>query len=468
MNEASLSTATPAPSTTVTTSAARPAVAPPAPWTFPEPDLFELGNGIRGQVFDTPGQHVASVVVAIPAPFGAEPRHLEGVGAIMSRTLDEGTLQHATEEFAELLERQGGVLSAGISERGIIVDLEVPVRRLEPALGLLREALLEPAFEETVVRRQVRTRLAEIDQERAYPSHRAWNEFIHCYYPPESRLSRPAYGGPETVCAITAADVRAYHEAAVRPDEATVVVAGHLTGLDVPHLVAETLGSWSATGTRTAAPAAPPPPETTQLVVVDRPGSVQTEIYVGCRGPHRTIEGPGGGWAPYPVLAYLVGGASQARIDTVLREEKGYTYGLRSVFRPRVGHGLFLTSGAVRTEVTGDALTLLLGILETARDGFTAEETAAGVDFIAKTAPNRYATADAIADEATGRALEGLSTADTTRVLQATAALSPDDLALAYRAYVDGTWTVVLVGDAAAIVPQLEGLGRGEVSVVPA
>ncbi len=467
MNEAPLTT-TPAPSTTVASSPARPAVAPPEPWSFPVPDVFELGNGISGRVFDTPGQHVVSVVVAIPAPFGAEPRHLEGVGAIMSRTLDEGTLQHATEEFAELLERQGGVLSAGISERGIIVDLEVPVRRLEPALGLLREALLEPAFDESVVRRQVRTRLAEIDQERAYPSHRAWNEFTRWYYPSDSRWSRPAYGGSETVAAITAADVRAYHETAVRPDEATVVVAGHLGGLDVPGLIGDALGSWVATGRRIETPATPPPPDATRLVVVDRPGSVQTEIYVGCRGPHRTVDGPGGGWPPYPVLAYLIGGASQARIDTVLREEKGYTYGLRSVFRPRVGHGLFLTSGAVRTEVTGDALRLLLGILETARDGFTAEETTAGVDFIAKTAPNRYATADAIADEATGRALEGLGTADTTRVLQATAVLTPSDLALAYRAYVDGTWTVVLVGDAASIVPQVESLGRGDVSVVPA
>ena len=150
------------------------------------------------------------------------------------------------------------------------------------------------------------------------------------------------------------------------------------------------------------------------------------------------------GWAAYPVLSFLVGGSPSARVDAVLREEKGYTYGIRSGFRPRRVGGLFVTAGSVRADVAVPALELLLGILDGARDGFTSEETRRGVDFVAKTAPGRYATADAIADEAATMAMDGLTTDFTTELLGKVRALTPDALTQAYREVVDGSWTCLL------------------------
>ena len=144
------------------------------------------------------------------------------------------------------------------------------------------------------------------------------------------------------------------------------------------------------------------------------------------------------------------------------------TYGIRSGFRPRRVGGLFVTAGSVRADVAVPALELLLGILDGARDGFTSEETRRGVDFVAKTAPGRYATADAIADEAATMAMDGLTTDFTTELLGKVRALTPDALTQAYREVVDGSWTVVVVGDAESLVEGLTGLGRGDVSVVEA
>jgi hypothetical protein len=120
----------------------------------------------------------------------------------------------------------------------------------------------------------------------------------------------------------------------------------------------------------------------------------------------------------------------------------------------------------VRSEVTGEAVEILLGLLDGARDGFTDAELRSGVDYVGKTAPGRYATADAVADETAALALERLPLDFTTRNLRAVAALRRDDLDAAYRRVATGEWTVVLVGDAASVVPALEGRVGGPVSTV--
>jgi zinc protease len=206
-----------------------------------------------------------------------------------------------------------------------------------------------------------------------------------------------------------------------------------------------------------------PAADRARVVVVDRPSAVQTEILVGCPGPDRST---GHGWAPYPVLSFVLGGSPTARVDAVLREEKGYTYGIRTSFRPRAAGGSFVAQGSVRSEVTAEAVELLLGILAGARDGFTATELRSGVDFVGKTAPGRYATADAIADETGSLVLEGLPLDFTTTNLREVAALTLDDLDEAYRRTVTGEWTVVLVGDAEQVVPTLEATLPGPVGTV--
>jgi len=247
---------------------------------------------------------------------------------------------------------------------------------------------------------------------------------------------------------------------------ATIVVAGDLSGLDVVSEVERALGSWSEASAEVVEPReAVRAVDAGRIVFVDRPGSVQTEFYVGCPGPDRRVDG---GWATYPVLGFVIGGSPSARIDAVLREDKGFTYGIRSGFRPRRRGGMFLTSGSVRADSTVEALGLLLDILDKARDGFTEEETQAGVDFIGKTAPGRYATADTVAEEAAGLSLEGLTTEFTTANLRALADVDAGTLTTGYGRYVTGEWTVIVVGDASLYAEGVRGLGRGEVTVLPA
>ncbi len=172
------------------TAAPRPVVAPPETWDFPRAVTHDLPNGLHLVTYDVPGQYVISLRLGLPISLRDEPRDREGVATIMARSLDEGTERHSADEFARLLERKGVSFGAGMSDSGLSLDLDVVKGNLEPALDLLRQILTEPAFPQTEVARQVRTRLAEIDQERAVPAARAGLEFVRTYYAADDRSSR--------------------------------------------------------------------------------------------------------------------------------------------------------------------------------------------------------------------------------------------------------------------------------------
>ncbi|MCA1782379.1 MAG: M16 family metallopeptidase [Dermatophilaceae bacterium] len=448
------------------TSIPRPSVTPPAPWAFPHPTSdWTLDNGLRVLAYDVPGQYVISASLVVPLPLSTEPREVEGVASLMSQLLDEGTAQHSSEEFAGLLERHGIALSATVNDGALLVDLDVPVRHLTMAFRLMTEALAEPAFPEDEVRRLRTARLAEIEQERASAPHRASRELIGTLWAPYERAARPTAGAASTVATITPDHVRAFHAERVGPEGAGLVLAGALAGVNVRALVEATMGEWRAPSHTPPAAAVAPDlaVDAARVVLVDRPGSVQSEITIGWRGPDRHVEG---GWAPYPVIGFLLGGSPNARIDAVLREDKGYTYGMRTGVRPRRAGGLLLTSGSVRADATVDSLRILADLLDPAQVAFTEDELRSGVDFIAGTAPGRYATADSIASEASSLLMDRLPLDFTTTTRTDTLALSVEDLTAAYAGLAPGQWCIVVVGDASEYADRVRELGIGDVSVV--
>nr|WP_257910000.1 insulinase family protein [Janibacter limosus] len=203
---------------------------------------------------------------------------------------------------------------------------------------------------------------------------------------------------------------------------------------------------------------APRAADAARVVLVDRPGSVQSEILIGSPGPDRRVDS---GWAPFPIPGYVIGGAPNARIDEVLREDKGYTYGIRAGFRPRQIGSAFTVSGSVRADSTVDSLRLLTQIPGEVGSGLTEQETRAGVDFMTLTAPGRYDTADAIADETSGLAGDNLPLTFTSDVITAMRELTPADLDAAWREHVSQERTIIVVGDASLYRDEVEALGPG-------
>ncbi|WP_156725592.1 M16 family metallopeptidase [Streptomyces apocyni] len=440
------------------------------PWAFPAPERSTLPNGLTVLRSHRPGQQVVAVELNLDAPLDTEPDGLDGIATIMARAFSEGTDRHSAEEFAAELERCGATLDAHADHPGVRLSLEVPVSRLPKALGLLADALRAPAFADSEVKRLVRNRLDEIPHEMANPNRRAAKELSKELFPATARMSRPRQGTEETVERIDAAAVRSFYDAHVRPSTTTAVVVGDLAGTDLGQLLADTLGEWTgpAPEPRPAAPITAD--DTGRVVIVDRPGAVQTQLLIGRIGPDRHDRV----WPAQVLGAYCLGGTLTSRLDRVLREEKGYTYGVRAfaqVLRSDAhgtGASLLAISGSVDTESTGPALDDLWKVLRTlAAEGLTDAERDVAVQNLVGVAPLRYETAAAVASTLADQVEQHLPDdfqAQLYRMLAETGTV--EATAAAVNAFPVDRLVTVLVGDAGQIAEPVKALGIGEVTVV--
>jgi predicted Zn-dependent peptidase len=440
------------------------------PWAFPAPERSTLPNGLTVLRCDRPGQQLAAVEISLDAPLDAEPDGLDGIATIMARAFSEGTDKHSAEEFAAELERCGATLDAHADHPGVRISLEVPVSRLPRALGLLATALRAPAFAESEIERLVGNRLDEIPHEQANPSRRATKELYQELFPAEVRMSRPRQGTEETVARIDAAAVRAFYERYVRPATTTAVVVGDLAGIGLDDVLAETLGNWQGVldSPRPVSPIAAD--DSGRVVIVDRPGAVQTQLLIGRIGADRHDRV----WPAQVLGTYCLGGTLTSRLDRVLREEKGYTYGVRAfgqVLRSApdgTGAAILAISGSVDTESTGPALEDLWTVLRTlAAGGLTDAERDVAVQNLVGVAPLKYETASAVADTLADQVEQHLPDDFQAQLYACLAATGTvEATAAVVNAFPADRLLTVLVGDAAQIKEAVEALGIGEVKVV--
>jgi predicted Zn-dependent peptidase len=448
------------------------------PWAFPVPERGGLANGLTVLRCHRPGQQVVAVEICLDAPLEAEPDGLDGIATIMVSALAEGCGPYSAEEFAAELERCGATLGSRVDYTGARISLEVPASRLLRALGLVAEALRSPTFADTEVERLVRNRLDEIPHELANPARRAAKQLSAELFPASSRMSRPRQGTEETVARIDAAGVRAFYQAQMRPGTATAIVVGDLAGIDLDAMLAGTVGGW----TGDAAGPVPAPPvtadDTGRVIIVDRPGAVQTQLLIARTGPDRHDPI----WPALVVGTYCLGGTLTSRLDRVLREEKGYTYGVRAFVQvlrsPPAddqgggmggvpGASLLAISGAVDTASTGPALADLRTVLRTlASGGLTDAERDLAVQNLVLVAPLRYETAAAVASTLADQVEQHLPDDYQSHQYQRLAETSTAEATAAVvAAFPENRLVTILVGDAAQIREPVEALGVGQVTV---
>ena len=432
----------------------QPGITPPGEWHFPTPQRTRLDNGLEVLAYRLPGQHVIAANLVLDIPLDAEDRDLEGVATVCGRTLDEGTRIHAGEEFAELLETEGAGFGVDVSLAGLQTVLDVPSTRLERAFELFAEAVTQPALSDADVDRHVQLRLAEIEQGQANSAQTATVAFRAAVFDASSRASRMNGGEPHTVARVTGAAVRDFHARHFGPRGSTLVLAGDF-GAD-PFPLAETcFGAWrNEAQSRLPRQVARPAEPTRRLV--DRPGAVQADVRLGGFAIDRTDPR----WADITVASYAMGGAFLSRLNAVLREELGYTYGVRMQFGPLRTGGSFAVQGSFRTDVVTDALVRARKLLDIGDLPFTAREVEEAVAFFTGVSPLRYATADGVAEQASTQVLAGLAEDYLDRSLDALRAVTPESASAAYTSLVrPDELSLVVVGDAASIADPLSAAG---------
>ncbi len=404
----------------------RPEVGPPTSWHFPVPEVHCLSNGLQVWSYHRPGQYVVSAALVLDLPLDVEPVELEGIASICLHTLDEGSLRHPGSLYAEELENSGAVFGGAVTLSATTCSVEMPVTAYAEAMHLFAEAVLTPAHADDDVARHVALRLADIEQHRANSSHLAGVLTRGAVFDPRSRAARMNGGESRSVARVTPDAVRDFHRRWYAPDGAVLVVAGDFLGRDPLPAIESAFGAWRGTGNRQLHTRPGGAPGVTRII--RREGAVQTDVRFAAYGIDRNDPR----WAPFQIASYAMGGAFLSRLNRVLREDRGYTYGISMGAHPLRQAGYWTVGASFRNEVARAAIDETRELLDVRDRPFTTSEVAEAISFITGIAPLRYATADGIVEQAAALASAGLDPTYVDRNLAQLRTVTPDQATAAY------------------------------------
>ena len=306
-----------------------------------------LPAGLRVVVIRRPTVPMVAVRLRIPF-FSAKPNHLARA-SLLAGTIRTGTAERDRASVAIALGDLGADLSVGVDADRLILSASALSSGLPALLGLLAEIVTSASYRSGEVSGERGRLLERITMSRSQAGVIAGEALAERMAPghPYGRTLPDA----AAVAATTAAQLRSLHASSVRPDGALLVIVGDITPARALAAVESALDGW--TGAAPATKAATPPPITDRpLLVLDRPGSVQTAFRFGGAGLGRQDE-------RYPALQLanlIFGGYFSSRWVENIREHRGFSYSPRSAIEHSRLRSSFLVSADVATEVTAPAL----------------------------------------------------------------------------------------------------------------
>jgi predicted Zn-dependent peptidase len=377
--------------------------------------------------------------------------------------LDEGTEKLDATQIAEAQERLGARLSTGSGLDSSAVTLSALTDNLAPSLALLADVVRRPAFRDADVARVRDQQLAGIAQVQASPRGLAFRTLSPLVFGKEHPYGLPGDGLGEvkTVAALDAAALRKAHGRWLRPDNLQITVVGDIAMEQLRPQLEAAFGTWQAPAESKPVKnlAAPIPAPRPRIVLVDRPNSPQSVIVAARVLP---LTGRDQGKEALELANEVLGEGFLSRLNLNLREEKSWSYGVRSIVSSPLGPRSLLLYAPVQSDRTGDSIKELLKDMTAfpASRGVDATELTRVTDGNIRGLPNRFETnaqvlGAIIANDRLGRPDNYYATLPT-RYRQIDAAA----INQAARAWLhpDGLIFVV-VGDRKLVEPQLKGLG---------
>ncbi len=211
--------------------------------TLPAVERARLSNGLDVRVVEMHEVPVVRIALVFRNGAAADPLGKPGVASLTAAMLDEGAGKLSALEISDAAAFLGASLATGSSYDASFVSVGVPVARLEPALALLADVALRPTFPAADLERLRTELLTNMLQTRDNPAAIASLAFPRLLYGTAHRYGTSENGTPESVKAITADDLRAFHQAQYRPDAAQLIVVGDVTKSTVLPLL-ERAFSW--------------------------------------------------------------------------------------------------------------------------------------------------------------------------------------------------------------------------------
>jgi zinc protease len=434
--------------------------APAAPFRFPAFSHRRLESGLDTYVLEERRTPLVSMRLLLPLSGADDPPGQPGLASFTAGMLENGTADRSSQQIADEIESLGGTLASGAGWSASSVSVRLLSRDFEAGLALLADVALHPAFAAAEVERERRDRLAEWLRRRDQPGALVEEAFVAAVYA-DSPYGHTLLGDRASLGAIRREDIARCWSDRRSARGSTLLIAGDVDAervLDAARAAFAGLGD----GAAPAPPRVDPPPRRRRVLVVDRPGAAQTELRVGHWGPPRRHPDR----TALALANTLLGGKFTSRINLNLRERHGFTYGASSVFVDRRGPGPFLVQAAVRTDVAARAAGEILGELERLRDEpVGADEIADGVRYLRGVFPYAMQSVGGVLGRLEDLAVFELPDDWFERHLEALATIDSGSLQRVVRAHVHPEQaTLIAVGPAAELAPELERFGPVEVA----
>jgi zinc protease len=441
-----------------------PAPGPLRPYTVPPLEEFRLPNGVRVAVVRDAKLPIVAGRIMVDAGAALESRGQSGLAVLTGNLLETGTTGMTAAQILEEMERLGAQFTTSASYSYAYATVTAARSRFPDALLLAARTVTQPTFPEQEFQRAHAEAVATLVQINSTVEGLSDAAFSRAVFEPSAPYSRSPLGTRATLERLTRDDVVNWHRTRYSPANTTLLLVGDVTVQEARQLAQQALGGWNAPAVQVPAVANPARPVTgTRVILIDRPGSVQSGVTVGQAG----IGFADPAYVPMLALSHVLGGGFKSRINMNLRERHGWTYGAGTNLQALRGAGIFTISSAVRTNATDSAVAEIVREFRRIVDEpVPAEELRAAQANLVGSFPASVQTVQGLSQRMQALLLYGLPTDFYASYRERIAAVTPEELArVARQKLTPDRLTIVVAGDLSQIEAPIRALNLGTVEV---
>jgi zinc protease len=422
-----------------------------------------LSNGLQVIVIERRSLPLITLRLAAKAGAEADPPDGSGTAQMVSALLNQGTGRRSALEIAEAVDRIGGSLDTGAEWDSSYADLRVLSDQAETAFDLLADMVMNPTFASSEVERKRRQMLSALEVAHDDPNYLA-DAAIDCVIFAGTSYGHPQDGTLESVRRLSPGDLRAFHGEYYRPSNALLAVVGDITKQRAEELSEKYFGTWKGSGVGIAPPPSGVLPEKQrQVLVINKPDAVQTEIRIANPGIPRASAD----YYALTVANQILGGPATNRLFSALRTRRGLTYGASSELDCRRSAGSWEAKTFTRTEETVKTLDVVLDQMSRLRAEVPGvQEFSTAQSYLTGHLALQFESSESVATQMLELKVHGLSLDYWNHFPSEIQKLTPEMAGGTLRHYLDPERAViVLVGNAQGFARDLKKLGR--VRVIP-
>jgi zinc protease len=435
----------------------KPPQTPPIP-TYKLPPVFEtkLGNGLQVALVEDKRFPIVTARIVFQAGSRFDPPDQPGLADNVAALLTEGTRTRSQRQLAEEVTSIGGALSGNVSADALTIAGTALAEHLSKLLELMADVAMNASFpaEEIELRRANRKQV--LMAQKSQPNFLATERFSETVFGAGNPYAHIA-PTMEALDKMDAKGLAAFRDARLAPNNAHLILLGSVPArAEALKAIESHFGKWQ----QKSVPAAPKmefPAAKREIILVDRPGSVQADIHIGQLAVTRMHPDQ----FPLRVGNIILGGGTSSRMFNEIREKHGFAYDAHSEFDVRRDSGVFKAVTQVRNEVIEAAMSAVLKELDRmAKERVTAEELSDAKNFASGTFLLGLQTQAGLAGQIAMTKEMGIPISYLENYTLSIRAVEPDQIRNAAAKYIASEDSaIVIVGDASKIGKALEKLG---------